>query len=336
MVEGARALYDLFERMRVKREALSEEELREIRGVNLSANQERFFDEVVGRAENARRTVRYLEDRFGVDDNLDFVDSEGLHRALFIGKYCPKGIRATSNNFAIGLEKQIWRHGSVHGFARVGFMFDQLRVPVEQTIERIEKGKYTNCADLCFVYPNLDFFKKVVSTERNDLGIEEKLLYSIFEPSVEDKALKKYRDVKEHEIRHVIDVVMGARREYAETPAYMYSGYGFRGLGIDTDNYRDNIGRIVKINEERLENALKYNAPGIYLKSIRKNIRKWERFKEHFEKGYEVAKELVRNIPRDEHEVVSYVFSTLPSMYSGNSVRHLEALNRYYAGKNGK
>lgn len=330
MIDGAKALYDLFEWLRNNREPLTNQIVHDISSnYELTQNQIEYFFDTAERAKRAQGAIRYLENRFGVDENLNFQDSEGLHRLLFKGLYCPKKIQAKSYNIGIGFIRNKWGYKDCLGKAGIGFLYDQLGTPLNQTIERLENGKLTNVADLCFTLPTKEYFKKFIENQKSKLGKRERILFDIFGHLVDQKAEKLYKITQEHELRHVIDGFLPKGKGYCETQADLYSDSSFHGLNRDLSKtnkiLEENINRLAKaLKEPRLE-GLK-----TLIERTQERYNETLKRKKNFNESVEILKNLVKKIPKQDYKMLSYLFSTLPWVCSNNSLSHLKALNVYY------
>ncbi|MDD5741586.1 MAG: hypothetical protein PHH54_06400 [Candidatus Nanoarchaeia archaeon] len=341
MIDGARALSELFNWLKTNRAPLTDNLVEEItKSCEITKNQANYLHKTVERAKRAQGIIKYLENRFGVNENLDFQDSEGLYRLLFRNKSCPKKIQAKSHNIGIGLTRQNWRYKNSVGRAGIGFWYDQLNSPLDKTIQRLEAEKMTNVGDLCFTLPSKDYFVKAVEKRRSELNEQGKILLAIFGPSVEQEAERWYGETEKHELRHVIDEILPSHgKRYIETQADLISEGNFRGLNRDINAIKERIEKNIKKNLENFE----YFEKSWQAEELKFMVEKEREFydaslkrKENLDKGVEILKELVKKFPKQDYEILSYAFSTLPYLCSNRSLNHLRLLDVYYKNKANK
>tara|TARA_Y100000310_G_scaffold275570_1_gene292179 strand:- start:379 stop:1425 length:1047 start_codon:yes stop_codon:yes gene_type:complete len=335
MIDGAKSLYDLFEWLKDSREPLTDKQVEKItKPYELTQNQGLFLNKTVTRAKRAQGIVRYLENRFGVDEDLNFEDSEGLHKLLFKNVYCPKEIQAKSHNIGIGLTRQRWRYKDSMGRAGIGFYFDQLGSDLGQTINRLEKGQLTNCANLCFTNPAKKHLTNHIEEKRKKLDRKEQVLKAIFGPTVEQEAESYLDDViTEHELRHVIDKIIPKTHAYSEAQAYLYASGGLKGLNIDLKQKEEYLEKSKDHREQRLEKLKRLDAPPILIQKEQESYDKKLKEIENYKQNLDFLKELIPKVPKEDYKMLSYVFSTLPDLESDSSLGHLNLLNNYYDEK---
>ncbi len=337
MIDGAKALYDLFEHLKTDRELLKDEFVKNlIDKYELTDNQIDYLNNVAIRAKRAQGIIKYLENRFEIDENLNFQDSGGLHKLLFKSKYCPQDIKAKSYNIGIGLTRQKWKYRNSFGRAGIGFSYDQLSTSLEQTLDRLDKGRPTNCANLCFTLPTKEYLRKIFEKNRAKLNEETKFFLAIFNPSMEQEAKKEHSKIINHELRHVIDKILLRSYGYTETQAYMGADKSLEGLNIDLLKWNIDL----RINDRLLKNQsplriierLK-NAPETISKKLKKEYEEILRLPENYTPSSNLLKELMPKIPTEDYRFLSYLFSTLPSPTANNSLSHLKLLDIYYGEK---
>jgi len=349
IIEGARALYELFERLKTDRNQLKKdfiEELAEKHGLTL--NQRRYLDNVGLRATRAQAIVRYLEQKFGADENLNFSEPEELFKFLFKGTYCPQNLKAHSDNIGIGFEKQKWQHNGIIGRAE-GFNYDQLASPLDQTISRLEKNKLTNCAALCYLLPAKEYLSKDQRTLEDFVGpiltAEEKLLRIIFgkpllKMSIEEAAEKVQKLIKEHELRHVIDKIINSPRGYAETSADMYAEKSLDGLDRDIRNKyewlkerQEDNEKAIAIRKGKSSESRGYTPE---LDKLRERRAKYQGFEKNLKTNFDACYKMLESAPKEDYPVLSYFISALPSPLTRDISYRFNALRSHYRNKEKK
>jgi len=321
--DGARALDDYFGHMASRdydpvrcAEQAAEKYL-------LTPNQRDFLTKVAVRAQRAVGIVRHLENRFGVNDNHEFKDPQGLHRLIYGGTYVPKKLNAHANNFGIGFEKERWVYDETMGYYRCS-KFDQLSVPLEQTIEQLEKGKRTNCAMLAYCYPSLDACDRKINTKKWDSprGLEY-MMFVIFDSKTKKPEAEILQErIKVHEKRHIIDniisgeyVVNKAEQIFNETPAYLYDSCSSQGLEDDL-SITDFANRQIKNHQVKLKTLYKLNAPQQLIQREQGEIRQAIEWAEHITAVKKSTYDIIRKIFKQKHDAsfydaLSYIFSTM-------------------------
>jgi hypothetical protein len=257
----------------------------------LNQEQAEFMREVSVRAGRAKAIIGYLEDRF------DFDDAGGLHR-LVMGGYTPKGMRATSYHIAMSFTKRIWRHKD-EGLVKNRATFDQLSVPLEKTIARLEMGQVTNCAALAFYRPSTAHYRKQPKAP------EDRLLETIF-PSAEGAyAEQNEAVVVEHELRHIYDNILGfpIATRFSETQAHLYVDRSLEGLKRDELRVVDPCYSGIQRRKGMKE---KYPYLEIDLDSY---VQEQMRLIEETHEEFSGIAALLKQIPEGEYPRVSYLFS---------------------------
>ncbi len=243
IIYGAHALEQYFRCLEVSRGSKPLKCAEEIIGkFSLTGNQRAYLEQVAVRADRARGIVKYLENRFGVNQDCEFKDPQGLHRAIFVSHRVPKKLSAISNNIGIGFERERWTYKDKAGFVR-DFNFDQLSVPLEKTIERLEKGKLTNCAMLFFSIPSIDTCERKIHNKKwagARCSIDD--IFSRMHPKSPEyaNAARMQYKIGRHEMRHVIDNIIGCEWKnekqdfgFTETQAHLFEECSLTGLGRD-------------------------------------------------------------------------------------------------------
>lgn len=333
MMNGAKALYDIFEYSRQSRELLTDEKTDElVKNYELTQNQKVFLNNTLQRTKRAQGIVRYLENRFGVDEQLNFKDSKGLHELLFIGKEVPEGLEAKSYNIAIGLTKEKWNHRNIVGTASLGFLTDQLASPLEKTIEKLDKNKKTNVADLVFMLPNLDYFEKTMYDDIKNLRANSKAFCMLFNNSLKEY-IKENRDtVINHEIRHIIDHILTfEKRDFNETPAYLYSENSSYGLNLDLEYVAKRLNKNYQLSNKRYKMHKKSKD---YSKKENDSLKRYVNYTlseiNDFNKSRNRIKSVVEVIPTQDYAHLSYVFSTIPGPREQSSLKYIDLIETHY------
>lgn len=338
ILNQAGAVYHLFEDLRADKNAnVDILKAKYAEESKLTKNQERYFSIMGERAKKVKGIINYLEQRFGVDEKGYFLDHEGLHRLLNSKRKIKVNYRAKSYNIGIGFEKDVWMHANKAGFVE-GSFFNQLAVPLEQTIERLEKGRRTNCLDFAFYHPSLSACGKRFQDGRwGSPSPVERLMVAIFGEN--HLAEKGYNVIINHEMRHIIDNVISAGyTRYVETPAYMYSDFSLMGIDKDYKKVHKTIAQILSNSKNTLERLKQLNGPSILIKKSEELVEKHEQELADL-KGemFPVAKtlsEIFKNkyIKKKENiKMFSYVFSTNKSE---DMFKVLNVLKDYYSQKN--
>lgn len=321
MVHGATALHYFFEGLVGNRGCRPEEYAAELgERYSITPNQKAYLSTVATRASRAQGIVRYLEDRFGLDETGDFKDPEGLHRALFDGQRIQKKLGAHSYNIAIGFTMPGWVNEPGLGYAqRYGSGSDQLDVPLEETVSALVNGRKTNCAQLVFHRASdacikshadtaLDNLKVILGdrgnpgdpcdTDNTDNSVLYDGLLNFFEKTT----------ISSHELRHVIDNIIGSESIYVETPALLYEGC-LLDFGLHLDKKRE----IARINLGVETNTRALNSGSEFLAGIAR-----ERLAELEQKRLEISDSFagvestgLAELSPGALRVLSYLFSTI-------------------------
>jgi hypothetical protein len=290
MLDGARALDDFFEELVTRRNANPEELHRTLADqYNLTHNQRAFFEKVATRASRAQGIVRYLENRFGVNDDGEFIDASGLYSLVHRTKKPLKNIRAETYSIGIGFFKNRWLHRSAIGFHKHATMnWDQLSVPLEQTLARLEGNKCTECESLTFKMPDFDYFHNIVQRQRRATNTQEGDLLS---PLATISASMNQQKIETHEFRHVIDQILGLSLlnvEYSEYAATLYedgktspeinvfASFQYdpiRGLKDDFKNFSNRMQNAIQFYTDRLLESEKYGPTSEIIEKKRESMK---------------------------------------------------------------
>jgi len=250
IVDGARALYDFFETMKDNKRANPYRVAEEITSrYQLTQNQQKYLGEVVERAHKGRRAIRFLEEKFGLNEDGTFKDTEGLYQSFF-HKPAPARIVAKSHNIAIGFEYGIWKDKKNLGLHPRGNGHDSsgnwaLHQSTRTTLYALRNWSSSYCLTLTFNVASDNRFREVIknskkrkTSEKPQLGI----------PLTNASELKD--TIIAHELRHVIDRYLDNGHFFVETPAHLYDGaHPLRGFARDFNRNHDEI----KESQEGLE-----------------------------------------------------------------------------------
>jgi hypothetical protein len=313
LVDGARALNEFFDVLSTNREASPRDLASDLSSkYSLTSNQKEYLEKVTERAERAQGIVRYLEDRFGIDENGAFQDVEGLHSLLLKGRYVPKKLAAQSCNIGIGFEKNRWTHRNSAGFVKGATGFNQLGVPLEKTLSRLEERKPTNVLEVAFYLPSKDCIQKKLETGKWKIaGLSEvdKTLCKIF--GLPTPAENVFRRIKDHELRHVFDRVVGDQSfVYNETPTHLYEGVTMNsGIRRDKKAIEDRLKEIYS----RIEHAREIGMPEFVVmsQSTKRSINDKKRMLSNISEVEAICKD-AQNLTLEDRRVLSYFFSTTP------------------------
>ena len=244
MVDGAEALYDFFETMKDDKRANPYRVAEEITSrYQLTQNQQKYLGEVVERVHKGRRAISFLEDKFGLNEDGTFKDTEGLYQSFF-NKPAPARIVAKSHNIAIGFEYGIWKDKKNLGLHPRGNGHDSsgnwvLHQSTRETLYALRNWSSGYCLTLTFnVAPDNRFrevaknLKKQKTSEKPQLGIRP------------TSASELKDSTTAHELRHVIDQYLGNGYFFVETPAHLYDGtrplHGFaRDINRNSDEIKE-------------------------------------------------------------------------------------------------
>ena len=341
MLDGAKILHEFFEELRFNKNGcpagLADKLLEKY---DLTTNQRAFLEQVVTRASRAQEIVKYLGGRFGLNNKGVFTDTQGLYSVLYRTKNPPKKITALSYNIAVGFVRERWINKKEYlGFVHRPIFFDQLQAPLEQTVSRLENGKPTACADLCFSMPNLDYLREIARKRIEKETPESKLLRSVFGPDEGAEAEKIRKGIEKHELRHIFDTILGTRcYPLPEFVAGLYEADSSCGLDncaiIGLMYSLKQFSDITKRREDRLLRLKEIDAPSIIIKHAEEDL---EKSKKTTQRVKDEAKSLYNSInqfPREEYPTISYIISTTGDYETiGKFAHRLELLAEFYSQK---
>lgn len=338
MLDGARALDDFFEALVTRRDANPEELHHTLADqYDLTPNQRAFFGKVATRTSKAQGIVRYLENRFGVNDYGEFVDASGLYSLVHKKKRPLKNIGAKTYNIGIGFVRDRWPHGDAAGLfinSGDGRIFSD---SLKRVLRRLENDRYPVCKNLTFEIQDLNHIKKRVPKKGRAKDAEGKLLSFLFSPEV--IASIEQGSTANHELRHMIDaILMPSVWKYAfgEYTATLYEEgrrigkepsrqdwrmfpYGhsdpFMGLSSDFErlsSYTKELIEIYASNLKRFPVGYSDNEKLIDLKTA---------YLKRLETEYPRLVSLTKRIPKEEYAAFSYLVSTTPH-YPVGKVSH--------------
>lgn len=332
LVEGLRVIHGLFEGMANERDFSIDDYSRRIQDVDLTSNQRDFYQNVRSRANKARQIVRYLEGRFGLTHqkgnyerqdladifSMKFDDPEGLH-FLIMGKKAPQGIQAYSHNLGISFLKRRWsyRDGLMAHISERGVDYDQLATPSENTIERLERNKTTNLAEISMMLPSLDICIRRIKEGKwfAPMTFEDKVLSQIFGQNYMDIALgeRALKGIYHHEIRHIFDNIIGDKNgEHTEAQTHLYEGDPVAvGANRDFNVYYEGVEK-AKAN---LQMQIDFSRPEIFIENARRWLEKSEgkgRFiEEKILPLWRLNIKKIDSLLLESKKVLSYLFSQL-------------------------
>jgi hypothetical protein len=209
MFDGARALYEFFETIKEDTNAEIPELKQQLKTkYELTSNQQKYLDEIAGRASKARAVIQYFENKYGLNPDKTFKKPQELHDFLFKKKPYSKKVRqAKSYNIGIGFTCSVWRDDEIAGSKSPMTTIDcpnLLFIDSRETISRLERGLNTMSEILTFHIPCDSRIAKIAGVESKPKTIQEKLLYYIFKVNPD----KFKQQIIEHELRHVIDEII--------------------------------------------------------------------------------------------------------------------------------
>jgi len=211
------------------------------------------FADVAVRTFKAQQIVKYLGNRFGVDDDGMIQDPHGLYGLIFKNKKVPQLLEARSYGFSVGIRKLRWRHSNYLGFVTDSSPFDLLKNPLEKTIKKLDKNKKTSLWRLTFL--TKDELYDPARIQQWLTSVKERAEQNDYRPSTEVVP----EETIYHEIRHIIDNILGIEGglqtdfHFVETQAD-FSCYRGRGLDRDYQTQLATIDWCIKRNEESTRN----------------------------------------------------------------------------------
>ncbi len=326
MYQGAEALYDFFETLRERRDVNVRDVAARVKTeYGLTDNQQRYLDKVVVRAVKARTIVQYLEKRFGLNENGTFKDSKGLSSLLF-GAKAPETAEVRSYGFGIGVTNNHWDDDETYGLRHPceNPREDPLKVDANSTISRLARGNSSGCQGLVFCIPLDSGLQKIIDGEEGKLTDSFKAVRNRIEgvPTVE----KVKKETVDHELRHVIDAIMGTEYNFfGETACYLFDGSGpVHGLELDFDSEIGRKENLAQSSRDRLEYLTRNDSPKMLRDmargAIEKYTRKVEELKKYKREHFVLFTSLSspkfstsEGYSRSKDEgVTSYLFSTIP------------------------
>lgn len=344
MIDGARALNTFFNTLSTTREAQPREVARELTSAHgLTLNQQRYLNHIVERTERAKGIVQYLEGRFGVDSQGRFQDAKGLQSFLDKTRKGFPNPEAQSHNIAIGLSGDKWSYPKNGGFVKVPQMsingntvYDQLSLPLDETLKRAEAGKPIQIGMMVFYQPNVKLIEKRLKQKKwvhpSQQDKEALALGNLFGWNYPQLAKEIYESTKTHELRHVFDAIseFGPRR-YLETQAYLSVSSPnhryFRGLERDYLAEKEFLEKGKKIFEGQIADT---GNPEVIREINRGFLSKREEELRNLRPEAVAVAEILRGIDKKEYHTISYIFST---NHPANVPHYLELARDYLAKK---
>jgi len=211
------------------------------------------FADVAVRTFKAQQIVKYLGNRFGVDDDGMIQDPHGLYGLIFKNKKVPQLLEARSYGFSVGIRKLRWRHSNYLGFVTDSSPFDLLKNPLEKTIKKLDKNKKTSLWRLTFL--TKDELYDPARIQQWLTSVKERAEQNDYRPSTEVVP----EETIYHEIRHIIDNILGIEGglqtdfHFVETQAD-FSCYRGRGLDRDYQTQLATIDWCIKRDEKSTRN----------------------------------------------------------------------------------
>jgi len=307
MYDGAQALYDLFKAIKTDREVDPRELGLELeRRYDLTPRQGWALQDISLRAARAIGIVRYLEHRFGLNEDETFRNPGRLHHLLFKGK-TPKKLEARSYNFGVGFTRGVWTQKDARGVAYNSHFSDQLAVPLNETFSRLEDNMKNAARAIAFSIPHdnkMEAYAKAEVKRRKALDPRnpEKLTLAIFKGRPTAESVRQ--EVINHELRHVIDSIINGRRGFfVETQAYMPDMGNLAGLNRDIERKKIHLAKL-----EGYELQCRVSKP----REVDKVVAAIARLREDVYQAEQAEKVLRKLLTRrgTDPEVVSYLFST--------------------------
>lgn len=329
MIDGAHALYDFFEAMKL-RDSDPVYVAGELKTKYcLTQSQQEYLDGVVVRTSKAKYIVRYLEKRFGLNEDGTFKDAKGLHKLLFNG-YAPQRLEARSYNFGIGFTQGVWRKNDILGFKHAIVSEDPCLAEGSDPISKLEKGVMTDCRNLAFRIPGDTRMAKNAENRAStyqELTEEQRLYHAVFGGFGSLKPNELKQEVIDHELRHVIDELIGAEFAsdfFVETQAHLYENAApKRGIRRDFNGHEAKLQRMKKIFDEKARNGKEENMPDVITdnyKRIAENYqKKLDKLKSECAEILPVFDRFVRQrvtnglFSDKDNKIKSYLFSTMPN-----------------------
>ena len=278
------------------------------------------YQQMVLRTSRARNIMKFYEEKFGIYENGVFVDSVGLHKEIFRRKL--KSARARSYGISIGFKK-IWRDKGSLGFVKLQ-RYDDLDRDWSWIRKNLERGKTMSSHGLVFFVKKelMPYWLLGVQMEsrREDPKLDN---LARFRMSTMDFEEKREIETVDHELRHVIENIMGTK-EYGglnleEIKASLVTSAGINGVKRDSENLIGTKDRLIEEMTETIK-TLKLNTSSgrrnpIFTKIYERAIRRKKELEEQrstIEETYSEFEEHIGNIPEEHWRSLSYVFSFTP------------------------
>ncbi len=304
MLHGAMALYDFFETLLRERDANPEALAQELAdGYSLTTEHRDFLGNTGVRARRAQGIVRYLENRFGMDEDSYFEGPEGLYRFIFPEDKGAKDVAAHSYNIAVGFTRAPRTEDHV-GCAYSYKRNDPLDTDLKKTISCLKN----ETPDLRY----LSFYR------RNGIhSAKEQIMHNVF------GELFNYKTnliINEHELRHVLDHIMNTPFEFPEVAAGLYafrniSLHGMRlkdaklNLCRDVDSQRERWNVRLEKRKDRLAALKRGNYSSCFLEHEERLIREaCEKIERLYGRAAQLSA-LIETLPPEDYGVASYLLS---------------------------
>jgi len=304
-----RALHVFFEALKDDREASPQDlQGRLAEDHNLTEGQKTFLDHATVRAIRAQEIIRYLEHRFGTDNLGKFADPQGVYSILYSGQ-SPKNIEAYSQNITI---KFVKLRGRILASTDDCFGIDQLKEPLERTIERLSKNKKTWCRALSYTLAGPKYFQKVakehVKEQESRLSAEEKLMRALFGGSNIEAHLEE--ETERHCLRNVFDNIMGVLPAFSGDGLALYARRPSpEGIHVRMLSELERYKRSVEYRKERLEELRVHPALKNILESEERMLCEAQARYEQAERVLSILTATVKSLPVEEWPVLSYMIS---------------------------
>lgn len=250
--DGAYAVYDFFEALKSDKNCSPEELEDELSGkYDLTEQQRSYLRQIRKRASGAKRIIKSVEDKFGIDESGKINKPNDAYCLAFGGKVMDIE-EARSYNVAIGFHKKTWKARTYLG--RTTTKARDSKNPYNEIAESLENGREPNFEDLAFIAPCLDKCERVVGPERIN---RERIFMSIRGKAYQPAPEVLLDTIIKHEQRHIFDNIMHNSFYFLrETAAVLYSEKKLDGIDTDiervTETYAPQLKEKYKLEFEKI------------------------------------------------------------------------------------